>query len=292
MFAENGQRTKVSSLQSRRQDRKIYCTPRTSDISLSISHLSQTHKETMQSTLHLPCQPAPTPTRSRRRSIRQHTRRYSNSTRRRSSTLEERRLSTGASAHGPPVTDDDTLLTTDIATKLQWRQLEDCFVDLPAEHAEAVEHEWIHNFGVPILIAYKVKLRSKCETLQREQALREHATLSAFPLDATNNMESDEVDSLFIEDDTEVRRRRESAEREVRLHRELYDASWKWIEAHLDFYAAVWEERLHERGRGEVTIWGELCALRRERDALEAQVQQLRETTANDGNVDGIGKLI
>jgi hypothetical protein len=146
-------------------------------------------------------------------------------------------------------------------------------------------------FGVPILIAYKVKLQSNIDTLQREQALREDAALSAFPLDGVNNTPSTRFDGLFIEEDAEVQRRRESAEREVRLQREFHDASWKWIEAHLDYYAAVWEERLHERGNGEVTIWGELCVLRREKDALEVEIGQLRDTPTSDGDADGKGIL-
>jgi hypothetical protein len=237
----------------------------------------------MRSTLHLPHQPSTQPHSSGLSAtmLRRHTRQTSLPIRRRSSNLGERRLSTGLSAHDPPVTEDDTLLTTDISTKLQWRQLDDYFLEGSAERAEDVEHSWIHNFGVPILTAYKVKLRSVVEVLERERGLREHAGLTTFPSDTAGDTPDKELDGLFEEENGEHQRRRDSAEMEITLLRELHEASWQWIEAHLDCYAAGWEERLHEKGKGEISIWGELCALRRERDAVEEEVKRLSDTRMN-----------
>lgn len=66
-------------------------------------------------------------------------------------------------------------------------------------------------------------------------------------------------------------RRKENAEKEIVLQRELFEASWSWIEAHLNYCAAVWDERLHERGKGEISLWTDLCILRKERDELQKE---------------------
>jgi hypothetical protein len=234
----------------------------------------------MHSTLHLPS-PNPHVRRASSTATRQHTRQTSLTARRRSSNLEERRLSTGLSAHGPPVTEEDTFLTTDISTKLQWRQLDDCFIGGAAEHAEAVDHYWIHNFGAPLLRVYKVKLESVIDIMKRELVLRENAGLSAISSDTADDTPNKEFDDLFTEGDGEVQRRRDSAEKEITLLHELNAASWQWIEAHLDYYAAMWHQILHEKGKGEISIWNDLCALRKERHVLEVEVEKSRDVKKN-----------
>lgn len=217
----------------------------------------------------------------------------------RSSIAKERRLSTGFSAHSLPVDEDDTLLTTDISSKLHWRQLNDCFLSFSAEKLEAADHTWIRGFGVALLGAYKVKLQSEIELLRREQSLRHEAALSAANLSTeklcTNGEEEGNemhLDDLFTENAEDVQKREETAQREIQLLHELHKASWQWIEAHLDHYAAVWEERMHERGKGDVAVWGEICRSKRERDTLENEILQLRGAELTTAKKTSLGEEV
>lgn len=164
--------------------------------------------------------------------------------------------------------------------------------DTSIEDVEAAGSEWVKSFGRPILGAYEVKLRDRCALLraERNQRLEMHSEVfcqpspglfgkNGLPTPTSPRSAVSKLDcELWADKEIEAEERMRKAEREIEIARDLHQAAWRWVEAHLDHYAREWSAMGVARswGRTEVAIWRDCICVRREMEGLEEEVKGLR----------------
>lgn len=177
--------------------------------------------------------------------------------------------------------------------------------DTSLEDVEDAGSEWVKSFGRPILGAYEVKLRDRCALLRAERNQRlemrgksfsqasvqffgkkghdlptptSPRAASATPFFPKAKFDSDTDAELWADKEIEAEEGMSKAEREIEIARDLHEAAWRWVEAHLDHYAREWSTMGLWKGwkRTEVVIWKDCVAVRREMEGLEEEVRELR----------------